>query len=402
MKTRRNTEFNMGNIRLKEADLQSHVLIIGEKISGKTEIISKPLLEQILKEKKSGEKLGITVIDSDGVLSEFANEYARCFNMDPLSIDATKTSQTYNILEGDTELVTKNVIAVLKNVFEIKRIFFMTIHEDLIMYTIKLLKCLHQDNINIFDISSVLKDTNLLQEKISIYRGMEGNTPLVHFFEDMLLVHTDKFTEMSALLIKEIALLGDDNQIRNILKEKRSFDLQSHVKDGGILTINTLGSAGGAALGTFILMELQDLLLNATNDTPHYIVLNNAGDFINDDTELFLKLAKQRYTSNIYITNNLKELEVSTESNSAIGTKLQILKRVKNKIVFGHSLNPKDARELVVLLDSGRAIVYKKNLFTTKEEVFLDEKTFCKMPPDAYLHQLEKNGVLQKVVLESN
>src|SRR5699024_6352737 len=105
------------NITIRDADLKEHTLIIGKEGSGKTKTILKPLLLQLLQERSEGNKIGITVIESNNDLSYFTEVVSHKLDLQHTAIDINKDDYSYNIMEGEAELVANHIDNVVGQMF---------------------------------------------------------------------------------------------------------------------------------------------------------------------------------------------------------------------------------------------------------------------------------------------
>lgn len=386
-------------INLSDNDLNEGTLIIGKEKSGKTDTIIKPLLLHLLKEKSNGENMSITVIDSGGEINDFVQKVTEKLNLSYRKLDITNDNESYNLIEGDTEAVILRLNNILKHHFNEQDRFFATIHEVIIKHTVSILKGLHENNINIFDILSVLKNKKLFKEKIEMYKVMFGKNESIHFLEDELFgTMQGKYDQFTFNIIAMLEELENNDTVKNIFGKQTTIDLASHITNGGLLTIETNNTFSGKVLGTSVLMELQKLLLTTENNIPHYIIIDKAHYYINSDTDVFLDLSRKYNISNIYAINNLSNIDIEMLNCRSHEMKRAVLSNMKNKIIFVEGLSDEDAIELIPLLDYGKVTIKEKKLFRTKEkEHYLDINNIHFHPKFTFIHHLMKNGEMEKV-----
>ncbi|MBO1910721.1 type IV secretory system conjugative DNA transfer family protein, partial [Microvirga sp. 3-52] len=170
------------------SDCFTHMLAVGPTRCGKTATILKPMIYQLLLQKKRGVPLGISVVEPKGDVAAMVNEMCLemgipCTHVDPDKPDSAR----FNPMEGDTDTVAEATVVVLKGLFGKQDAFFATVQELSARNVTKLLKELHGNNMDIIDVMNTLRDQNVLQQKVSELKHRDGMTDLVHFFEAELL-----------------------------------------------------------------------------------------------------------------------------------------------------------------------------------------------------------------------
>lgn len=337
----------------KGDDLFTHMLVVGATRSGKTATILKPLVYQLLLQKKRGKNLGISVIEPKGDLAGMVAEMAHEMGLEYTHIDPTaERTSKFNPMEGDIDTVAEATVIVLKGLFGKQEAFFATVQELSARNVTKLLKELNGDKMDIIDVLVTLRDPEVLKRRVQELKARDGETDLVHFFESELLgTHAEKYRQFVIGLRAQLENIVSNSSLRRIMTGKSDIDIDEHFEKGGILAVNTaLGMLGksGDAFGQFIVMHLQNgtFRRKGTEKTrvPHFLIVDEYSRYINPEVERFLSLAAEYRVAGIFATQSLSQLEVESGELDGKAVKRTILTNCRNKIVFG-GLSSEDAKE---------------------------------------------------------
>lgn len=337
----------------------THTLVIGPTRCGKTSTILEPLIFELLKAKKRGEKCGLTLIEPKGDVARLVYEMSVEMGLtddlvyvDPLFPNTTKH---INVMKGDKNDVAEATVAVLKSLFGKQDAFFATVQELSSRKVTLLLKELYADNMDILDVLANLRDEQLLKQNVETYRSRFGTNDLVTFFDHELLGSgnmAEKYRQFIVGLRSQLENITSNEYLRSIVTGKSDVDLNEHLERGGILAINTaLGLLGksGDAFGMFMMMHMQlaTFRRKGTERTrvPHYFIVDELSRYINPDLERFLSIAASYRVAFIGATQSPSQLEVESGTVSAKAMKNAILTSTRNKIVFG-GLEYEDAKEI--------------------------------------------------------
>lgn len=405
-------------------DAFTHTLCVGPTRCGKTATFLKPLIFQIMLAKRRGKPVGLSVIEPKGDVARMVKEMAEDMGLkdelvyiDPLYPDET---QKINVMKGDNDSVAEATVTVLKSLFGKQDAFFATVQELSTRKTTLLLKELFEDNIDITDVLSNLRDVNLLQQNVNLLRQRKGNTELVQFFDNELLGSgpiAEKYRQFIIGLRAQLENITSNEDLRKIVTGKSDIDLDEHYEKGGILAVNTaLGKLGkaGDAFGMFMAMHLQlaTFRRRGTEKTrvPHYLIIDEFSRYINPDIERFLSISAEYRVALIAAVQSLGQLELESGTLSPQAMKKAILTSTRNKIVFG-GLSAADAKEMS--LEMGSDMVRKRTKtydggilenFLPKsykdEEVEKERYQFTQLmdglPRFHYIHKLLQNGTPQE------
>lgn len=334
-------------------DSFTHMLVVGPTRCGKTATILKPMIYQILLAKKRGIKLGLSVIEPKGDVARMVADVSRamglkCNHIDPLD----ELTDRFNVMEGNTEDVTEATVVVLKSLFGKQEAFFAIIQELSTRKVTELLKRLHGDNINLFDVVRTLRSLTELERAVMELKSREGDTDLVQFFESELLgAQREKYQQFVIGLRAQMENITSSSRLKRILEGKSSFNLDTHFETGGILAINTaMGKLrnAGDAFGQFAMMHLMSATYRrgGTEDTriPHYLIVDEASRYMSPENERFLSIAAEYKTAGIFAVQSLAQLEVESGKISGKAMKQAFLTSCRNKIAFT-GLASQDAKE---------------------------------------------------------
>lgn len=343
----------------------THTLVIGPTRCGKTSKLLKPLIYQILKAKKRGAKVGLTVIEPKGDVARMVKEMSiemgledELVYVDPLYPDET---DSINVMKGEKNDVAEATVAVLKSLFGKQDAFFALVQELSSRKVTLLLKELYGDNMDIIDVLSNLRDESLLKANVEKHRTAFGTTELVAFFDNELLGSgqmADRYRQFILGLRAQLENITSNEYLRAIVTGKSDVDLDAHLEKGGILAVNTaLGKLGksGDAFGMFMAMHMQLATFRrpGTERTriPHYLIIDEYSRYINPDVERFLSIAAEYRVALIAAIQSLSQLELESGQLSARAMKSAILTSTRNKIVFG-GLEYDDAEEVSRIMGS--------------------------------------------------
>ncbi len=407
------------------SDCFTHMLVVGPTRCGKTATILKPIIYQLLLQKKRGIgiPLGLSVVEPKGDVAAMVAEMCEemeipCTHIDPMNPDTAR----FNPMEGEINDVAEATVVVLKGLFGKQDAFFATVQELSARNVTKLLKELHGNNMDIIDVMNTLRDQAVLEAKVSELKQRDGMTDLVHFFESELLGSMrDKYRQFVIGLRAQLENVVSNDALRSIMTGKSSINIDKHFETGGVLAVNTaLGMlrSSGDAFGQFVTMHLQNGTFRrpGTENTriPHYLIVDEYSRYINPDVEIFLSLAAEYRVAGIFATQSLGQLELEAGKVSAKAMKRSILANCRNKIAFG-GIGADDAREFADMFGKDKIIMrqstYKNrillpNLFpdsyrdTEDEEYRFDPTDLIDgLPRFNFVHQIIQGGTLQKPAL---
>ncbi|WP_197232273.1 TraM recognition domain-containing protein [Lysinibacillus sphaericus] len=332
-------------IKLANDDIFTHTLIIGATRCGKTSILLKPTIFQILCMKKKGIKVGFSVIEPKGDLAEDVREM--CDEMDiPLThIDPTREdSACFNVMEGDIDEVAEATVAVLKGLFGKQDAFFATVQELSSRNVTKLIKRLRGDDLDITDVLRALREPELLRRYVNELKQKVGKMDdMVQFFENELLgtMQAD-YAKYVIGLRAQLENIISNSALKRIMTGKSDLDIQHHYESGGVLAVNTaLGLLGrsGDAFGQFIMMHLMNgaFKRKGTERTriPHILIVDEFAQYVNPLVPRFLNIGASFRVAGMFATQTIAQLAV--ESGDKTGKDMQgtIIAGCRNKIVFG-------------------------------------------------------------------
>jgi len=405
------------------SDCFTHMLAVGPTRCGKTATILKPMIYQLLLQKKRGVPLGISVVEPKGDVAAMVNEMCLEMDIPCIHVDPDKpNSASFNPMEGDTDTVAEATVVVLKGLFGKQDAFFATVQELSARNVTKLLKELHGNDMDIVDVMNTLRDQNVLQQKVSELKHRDGMTDLVHFFESELLGSMrEKYQQFVIGLRAQLENIVSNEALRTIMTGKSDVNIDEHLETGGVLAVNTaLGKLrkAGDAFGQFMIMHLQNGTFRrpGTEDTriPHFLIVDEYSRYINPDVEIFLSLAAEYKVAGIFATQSLGQLEIESGNLGPKAMKQAILTSCRNKICFG-GISAQDAQDFADEFGKDKVIMrqstYKNRILlprlfpdsyrdTEDEEYRFDPTDLMDgIPKFNYVHKLLQDGTPQKPAL---
>lgn len=405
------------------SDCFTHMLAVGPTRCGKTATILKPMIYQLLLQKKRGVPLGLSVVEPKGDVAEMVNEMCLEMDIPCIHVDPNKTdSASFNPMEGETDTVAEATVVVLKGLFGKQDAFFATVQELSARNVTKLLKELHGDDMDIIDVMNTLRDQHVLQQKVSELKHRDGMTDLVHFFESELLGSMrEKYQQFVIGLRAQLENIVSNEALRTIMTGRSDVNIDEHLESGGVLAVNTaLGKLrkAGDAFGQFMIMHLQNGTFRrpGTEDTriPHFLIVDEYSRYINPDVEIFLSLAAEYRVAGIFATQSLGQLEIESGNLGPKAMKQAILTSCRNKICFG-GISAQDAKEFAEEFGKDKVIMrqstYKNRILlprlfpdsyrdTEDEEYRFDPTDLMDgIPRFNFVHKLLQDGTPQKPAL---
>lgn len=399
-------------------DCFTHMLVVGPTRSGKTATILKPMIYQLLLQKKKGIPLGLSVVEPKGDMAAMVNEMCEEMDIPHVYIDPeSPTSHCFNPMEGETDDVAEATVVVLQGMFGKQEAFFKTVQELSARNVTKLLKELHGDKMDIIDVMNTLRDPKVLEKKVNELKRRDGMTDLVHFFESELLGSmSEKYRQFVIGLRAQLENITSNQLLRRIMTGKSDINMDRHFEEGGVLAVNTaLGKLrkAGDAFGQFLIMHLQNATFRrpGTEKTrvPHFLIVDEYSRYINPDVEMFLSLAAEYRVSGVLAVQSLAQLEVESGNIGPRAMKTAIMNSCRNKIAF-NGLTAADAKEFAEEFGMNR-VMMKQNTYENKvllpnifpksyRETETEEYRFyftqlMELPKFHFVHKLLKNGAQQ-------
>jgi len=414
---------NENSITWQGKDCFTHMLVVGPTRSGKTATILKPMIYQLLLQKRRGRKLGLSVVEPKGDVARMVKEMSEAMGIPYLYIDPEfPSSHRFNPMEGDIDDVAEATVVVLQGLFGKQEAFFKTVQELSARNVTKLLKELHGDKMDIIDVMNTLRDPQELERKVSELKQRDGMTDLVHFFESELLGSMrEKYRQFVIGLRAQLENITSNRLLRRIMTGKSDLDIDRHFAEGGVLAVNTaLGRLrkAGDAFGQFVIMHLQNGTFRrpGTEDTriPHFLIVDEYSRYINPDVEMFLSLAAEYKVAGVFATQSLGQLEVESGKIGPKAMKQAILTSCRNKIAFG-GLSAEDAKQFAEEFGKDKVMVRQStyrnkillpNVFPNTYRDTEDEKRRFSytqlmdgLPRFHYVAKIMKDGRMQEPVL---
>ncbi|MFD1363128.1 type IV secretory system conjugative DNA transfer family protein [Lentibacillus salinarum] len=413
----------MSPVTWKGDDCFTHMLVVGPTRSGKTATVLKPMIYQLLLQKKKGMELGLSVIEPKGDVAGMVHEMCEEMDIPHTFIDPlSPNSDRFNPMEGETDDVAEATVVVLQGMFGKQEAFFKTVQELSARNVTKLLKELHGDQMDIIDVMNTLRDQEVLEKKVDELKRRDGVTDLVHFFESELLGSMgDKYRQFVIGLRAQLENITSNELLQRIMTGKSDIDMDQHFAEGGVLAVNTaLGKLrkSGDAFGQFLTMHLQNATFRrpGSEDTrvPHFLIVDEYSRYINPDVEIFLSMAAEYRVAGVLAVQSLAQLEVESGDIGPQAMKTTIMNSCRSKIAFG-GLPSQDAKDFSEEFGMNR-VMMKQNTFDhhvmipsffpksyreteTEEYRFYFTEMMDGLPRFHYVHKLVQDGEQQPPAL---
>ncbi len=338
---------------LEGKDRFLHMMVLGPTGSGKSAKLLKPMIWQDLEKIARGERLGLTVIEPNGVLARDVAKRARVMGIPVTLIDPLDPyTPKFNPLEGDRETVANMMVTVLRTMFGRQEAFFAEVQQSSATQAVHLLKYLKGDDLTILDLLYTLRDMKALQQLVNDLERLVGpNNKTVHYFRtEYLSDKMDKDTyRFAAGLRHQLENIVSSDKLCNVLVGKSDVDFESHLREGGrVVVVNTAMAALGRlgdVFGRFVMLHFQNAVFNrpGTEHTrvPHVLYIDEFPRYSNPDFERILSIGRQYRCGVVVVLQSTGQL-LLYENEPFLQVMLQ---NCRNKLVFG-GLEPKDAKRL--------------------------------------------------------
>jgi type IV secretory pathway TraG/TraD family ATPase VirD4 len=337
-------------INIKYLDMFLHFLILGPTGSGKTFGVIKPIAWQVIKYMIQNKKIGLTVVEPKGDLVEDIAGWCEKLKIPHVYINPLdENSAKFNPLQGDAQVVAESTRTVLQKLFGKQEAFFAQVQETSARNTILLLKRLHGDNLGLHDVIQVLRDQEKLKTEVqNLERKAGSNDDLVQYFQKEILGSLKSEYQRFAMGLRmQLEDLLGNEMLKKVITGNSDINFDKHLKEGGILVVNTaMGPLGklGDAFGTFVVMHLQNAVFrrpgNEHTRTPHVLIIDEAPRYINPDFERLLTIGRSFRCACVMAIQSLGQLEM--EEKKAF-TNI-VMTNCRNKIIFG-GIDEEDARK---------------------------------------------------------
>jgi len=402
-------------------DAFMHTLVVGPTGSGKTALLLKPMVYQILKARKLGKPVGLTVIEPKGDFVRDLRMLCEASDQEMTMISPTDpNSAIFNVMAGDKTDIVEATVTVLQTMFGRQDQFFSLMQELFTRKIVELLKTLYDDDVYLRDVLINLQNEDLLRQNVNLLKRRGLEPELTDFFINELLnaksQEAQKFRSFAIGLRAQLENILSNPYLKPIISKPSSFSLDRHFETGGILGIDTslakLGQSGDA-FGQFVAMHAQLATYRRPGSederVPHYLIIDEYSRYINPDVEKFLSIAREYKVAGVFAIQSLGQLAVASGKLDGRAMKQTIMASTRNKMVFG-GLEHDDAKEMASIMGKNTVVdqdkIYdgnplKKVIPKAQKEIEREVErlpyTFFMdgMPNDYFVHKLLQNRQLQ-------
>lgn len=336
---------------LRGRDRMVSTAIVGTTGTGKTASVMVPMIRQDIDRLARGHKLAITVIEPTKDLTDRVAAMCEKLNVPYLYIDPTNPkTHRFNILQGEKEIAAEATRSVLSSLFGNQQAFFSQVQQTAGRNTVLLLKELFGNDVDILDVIRALRDPDKLQGYVNELKKQQGNTDLVQYFEFELLGDMrEKYQQFAAGLRQQLEDIGGNAMLKRVMSKPSDVDLDKHLREGGVLIINTamgdLLKKLSEVFGQYLLIHIIYALFRKPKQywsVPHAFYIDELPKYLAPDVGFDDLLAIGRKYGNMATFAMQSTSQLTLKLGSKEATRV-ILSNARSKIVFG-GMDAEDAR----------------------------------------------------------
>lgn len=297
-----------------------HFLILGATGSGKT---SQSVLPMILQDMQNLD-CGITVIEPKDDLAEkvyfMAKEYGRdVLYFNPVSEDCP----TFNPFHGPEDIVIENMATTFKMLNPDSPQFFQDMNEQLIRYSLTVLKRLMGNKANLIELSRLIQNSGGAGRKmVTAFSRLNADTEsmakenadIASWFLNEYFNEKSKTYEHCSGLRSQVAKITANKYLRRVLNPENGesdIDFIKHLEGNGVIAIATAqGTLGGLGsfLGYFLILNFQSAVFkrpgNEFSRRSHFLYIDEFQTYANPGFGIMLTQGRSYRVSSILATQN--------------------------------------------------------------------------------------------------
>lgn len=281
-----------------------HMLILGPTGCGKTSQVILPMCHQDIQNLNAG----LTVLEPKGDLAREVAMMAKDMGRDYLYFDpSVKNCPFFNPLVGDETDVIENAVTTFLALSPDSPQYFKDLAEQLIRYTLKVLKRLDKDKgidgyySTFIWMSRILQNNGgqgraLVQKfsKIPAATPDEGkeNADIASWFLNEYFAEKSKVYENSSGIRAQVTKVISNRYLRHVLNpdveagEYNQIDFDKHLEEGGVICISTtqglLGNLG-KFLGYFLILQFKSAVFrrpgNEDTRRAHWLYIDEFQEY---------------------------------------------------------------------------------------------------------------------------
>ena len=281
-----------------------HMLILGPTGCGKTSQVILPMCHQDIQNRNAG----LTVLEPKGDLAREVAMMAKDMGRDYLYFDpSVKNCPFFNPLVGDETDVIENAVTTFLALSPDSPQYFKDLSEQLIRYTLKVLKRLDKDKgidgyySTFIWMSRILQNNGgqgreLVQKfsKIPAATPDEGkeNADIASWFLNEYFAEKSKVYENSSGIRAQVTKVISNRYLRHVLNpdveagEYNQIDFDKHLEEGGVICISTtqglLGNLG-KFLGYFLILQFKSAVFrrpgNEDTRRAHWLYIDEFQEY---------------------------------------------------------------------------------------------------------------------------
>lgn len=326
--------------------------VFGTTGTGKTDSVFLNLIRQDLQKLKSGIKIAITVIEPTKDLTDKVAAMCQAMSIPYIYVDPTNPdTHKFNILQGDATVAAEATRSVLSTLFGKQNPFFSQVQQTAARNTVKLLKELHGDDIDMMDVLRTLRDENKLEAKVNHLKKKKGSTDLVQYFEyEILGEMKEKYHQFAAGLRQQLEDIGGNELLQRVFQGNSDINLDRHLSEGGVFLVNTamgnLMKKLGEVFGQYILMHVIFAIFRKDKslweEVFHSMYVDELAKYIGPDMGIDDLLSISRKYGNMVTLAMQSPAQLALKLGSQDASD-NIMTLIRSKMVFG-GMSGKDAK----------------------------------------------------------
>ena len=389
-----------------------HTMVVGPTGAGKTSRVLKPMIYQDIMRIKNGTKMSVILLEPKGDFAQDVSQICKeqgvpYYYINPESPETLK----FNPLEGDEDTVAETTRTVLRNMFGRQEAFFAQAQETHAKMTVKLMKSIRQDDLNLLDLVRVLSDLGELKRCVSEYKNsIKSEDDLSRYFEhEALGKGGDKLQQFALGLRLQLGDITSNKLLQKIFIGKSDINLDNLLEQGGVFVVSTaMGPLGrlGDMFGAFVILHICGAVFrrpgNEFTRIPSAFYIDEFARYLNKDIERLLAIGRSYRCACIMAFQSVNQLN----TDETRGFKDMILDIPRNLIVFG-GIKAFDAKYFSeefgeVEVEEAQKTYKRDALIFWRHDSSRDTRQFKRRYPYTYIQELPANRIIYRIVDRGN
>lgn len=292
------------SLRLRGEDRFLHMAVLGPTGSGKTRGVLMPVVVQDL-----GRAVGVTLVDPKGDLARAtvraaADVHRPCAVLRP----GDPASVRVNPLDAPAAEAAETVVYAFDRAFPAEHPFYRPLGQNLLRFATRALVEVRPGS-GLADLNRFLVDETF---RLEILVRVEDDA-VRRYFRDVFATWPARTrAEYTAGVVNTLLSLLGQPDLAAVLSPPATFDLEAHLREGGVLVadlpVGRLGAAASLA-GAFLLASLQRLALARPDGArAHFLYIDEFGTFAPGGFGEFLAMARSKSVGAVLAHQHLGQL----------------------------------------------------------------------------------------------